>query len=114
MAGLVALCGLLAIGVAGRTDGGASLSLEVEQSARDALREASTHRGYWLLNAGFFVCGFHIAFIATHLPASLDDQGLGIEIGAPVLAPVGLFTILGSYVFGVRNSVWYGKGVSFR
>src|SRR3546814_13614586 len=84
MAGLVALCGLLAIGVAGRTDGGASLSLEVEQSARDALREASTHRGYWLLNAGFFVCGFHIAFIATHLPAYLADKGLGIEkIGRP-------------------------------
>jgi MFS family permease len=58
------------------------------------------HRGYWLLNAGFFVCGFHIAFIATHLPAYLDDKGLGIEIGAQVLALVGLFNILGSYVFG--------------
>src|SRR3546814_2414620 len=62
--------------------------------------EASVHRGYWLLNAGFFVCGFHIAFIATHLPAYLDDKGLGIEIGAQVLALVGLFNILGSYVFG--------------
>jgi MFS family permease len=100
MAGLVALCGLLAIGVAGRTDGGASLTAEVEQSAREALREAAAHRGYWLLNAGFFVCGFHIAFIATHLPAYLDDKGLGIEIGAQVLALVGLFNILGSYVFG--------------
>src|SRR3546814_16245077 len=76
------------------------LSLEVEQSAREALREASVHRGYWLLNAGFFACGFHIAFIATHLPAYLDDKGLGIEIGAQVLALVGLFNILGSYVFG--------------
>ncbi len=100
MAGLVALCGLLAIGVAGRTDGGTSLALEVEQSARDALREAAVHRGFWLLNAGFFVCGFHIAFIATHLPAYLDDKGLGIGIGAQVLALVGLFNILGSYVFG--------------
>jgi MFS family permease len=99
MAGLVALCGLLAIGVAGRTDTPGTLQTE-EQSARDALREASTHRGYWLLNAGFFVCGFHIAFIATHLPAYLDDKGLGIEIGAQVLALVGLFNILGSYVFG--------------
>ena len=99
MAGLVALCGLLAIGVAGRTDTPGTLQAE-EQSARDALREAATHRGYWLLNAGFFVCGFHIAFIATHLPAYLDDEGLGIEIGAQVLALVGLFNILGSYVFG--------------
>jgi len=100
MAGLVGLCGLLAIGVAGRTDGSSGLVLEVEQNAREALREAAAHRGYWLLNAGFFVCGFHIAFIATHLPAYLDDKGLGIEIGAQVLALVGLFNILGSYVFG--------------
>src|SRR3546814_16757157 len=77
--GLVALCGRPAMVVGGRTEGGGSRGLEVEQRARDALREASTHRGYWLLNAGFFVCGFHIAFIATHLPAYLDDKGLGIE-----------------------------------
>ncbi|KTE25686.1 MULTISPECIES: MFS transporter [unclassified Sphingopyxis] len=105
MAGLVALCGLLAIGVAGRTDASPGLVLEVEQSAREALREAAVHRGYWLLNAGFFVCGFHIAFIATHLPAYLDDKGLGIEIGAQVLALVGLFNILGSYVFGRAGDV---------
>lgn len=99
MAAMVALCGLLAIGVAGRTDGPGVMAQE-EQSVREALREASGHRGYWLLNAGFFVCGFHIAFIATHLPAYLNDKGLGIEIGAQVLALVGLFNILGSYVFG--------------
>ncbi|WP_033073801.1 MFS transporter [Sphingopyxis sp. MWB1] len=99
MAGAVALSGLLAIGVAGR--GGAATTTENgEQSTREALREAAVHRGYWLLNAGFFVCGFHIAFIATHLPAYLDDKGLRIEIGAQVLALVGLFNILGSYVFG--------------
>jgi MFS family permease len=110
MAGLVALCGLLAIGVAGRSDGGTTLALE-EQSAREALREAAVHRGYWLLNAGFFVCGFHIAFIATHLPAYLDDKGLGIDIGAQVLALVGLFNILGSYVFGRAGDVLRQKYV---
>ncbi len=111
MAGLVALCGLLAIGVAGRTDGGAGFAAEVEQTAREALREASVHRGFWLLNAGFFVCGFHIAFIATHLPAYLDDKGLGIAIGAQVLALVGLFNILGSYVFGRAGDVLRQKYV---
>lgn len=111
MAGLVALCGLLAIGVAGRTDGGPGVAVEVEQTAREALREASVHRGFWLLNAGFFVCGFHIAFIATHLPAYLDDKGLGIEIGAQVLALVGLFNILGSYVFGRAGDVLRQKYV---
>ncbi len=111
MAGLVALCGLLAIGVAGRTDGGPGVADEVEQTAREALREASVHRGFWLLNAGFFVCGFHIAFIATHLPAYLDDKGLGIAIGAQVLALVGLFNILGSYIFGRAGDVLRQKYV---
>jgi hypothetical protein len=36
------------------------------QTIADAIREARTHSGYWLLNAGFFVCGFHVAFVATH------------------------------------------------
>ncbi|CAO4175831.1 MFS transporter [Methylorubrum populi] len=66
-----------------------------------ALRQASTHRGYWLLNAGFFVCGFHIAFVSTHLPAFLADAGLDPGVGARALALVGLFNILGSYAFGV-------------
>ncbi|ALJ11868.1 MFS transporter [Sphingopyxis macrogoltabida] len=111
MAGLVALCGLLAIGVAGRTDSNPGITAAVEQTAREALREAAVHRGYWLLNAGFFVCGFHIAFIATHLPAYLDDKGLGIEIGAQVLALVGLFNILGSYVFGRAGDLMRQKYV---
>jgi predicted MFS family arabinose efflux permease len=69
-------------------------------SVSAALKEARSDRSYWLINAGFLVCGFHIAFIATHLPAYLQDQGLGAAIGAKVLALVGLFNILGSYVFG--------------
>ncbi len=110
MAGLVALCGLLAIGVAGRTDTPGTLVAE-EQTAREALREAAAHRGYWLLNAGFFVCGFHIAFIAIHLPSYLIDKGLGTDIGWQVLALVGLFNILGSYVFGRAGDVLRQKYV---
>ncbi|WP_439568472.1 MFS transporter [Sphingopyxis sp.] len=110
MAVMVGLCGLLAIGVAGRA--GSSGTEEVEQqTAREALQEAVVHRGFWLLNAGFFVCGFHIAFIATHLPAYLDDQGLGTNIGWQVLALVGLFNILGSYVFGRAGDVLRQKYV---
>lgn len=103
MAAMMAATGVLAIGVAGRPDkngAAAQGAAASEMSAAAALREARSHRGYWLINAGFFVCGFHIAFIATHLPAYLEDQGLGIAIGARVLALVGLFNILGSYVFG--------------
>src|SRR3546814_14844403 len=54
-----------------------------------------------LLNSGFVVCGFHVAFIATHLPAFVVDQGLGPDIGDWALGLVGLFNVAGSYTAGV-------------
>jgi MFS family permease len=68
---------------------------------RDALREAAGHSGYLYLNAGFFVCGFHVTFIATHLPAYIGDLGLGPQLGAWALGTVGLFNIIGSLLAGV-------------
>ncbi|MCP5300184.1 MAG: MFS transporter [Chromatiaceae bacterium] len=73
---------------------GASLTLA------PLLRAAGQHRGYVLLVVGFFVCGFHVAFIATHLPAYLVDMGLDRDIAANALALVGLFNVLGSLLFG--------------
>ncbi|NIO40875.1 MAG: MFS transporter [Burkholderiales bacterium] len=70
------------------------------QSLGDALREAAGHNGYWLLNAGFFVCGFHVAFIATHLPAYLTSLEFGSMLGAWALATIGLFNIVGALVAG--------------
>lgn len=70
------------------------------QSFGEAVREAARHRGYLLLTAGYFVCGFHVAFIGTHLPAYLVDSGLGLAIGATALSLVGLFNIAGSLGFG--------------
>jgi len=64
------------------------------------LRSASGHRGYLLLISGFFVCGFHVAFIATHLPAYAVDMGLDRAVAANALALIGLFNILGSLLFG--------------
>ena len=49
---------------------------------------------------GFFVCGFHVAFIATHLPAYAVDMGLDRAVAANALALIGLFNILGSLLFG--------------
>lgn len=60
------------------------------------LAEAFTHRGFWLLSLGFFVCGFQVVFIATHIPAFLMDRGLSPAVGTTVLALIGLFNILGS------------------
>ncbi len=69
-----------------------------------ALKEASGHRGYWLLVIGFFVCGFQVAFVGVHLPAYLTDRGLPAETGAWALALVGLFNIIGSYYAGVLGT----------
>ena len=74
------------------------------QSLSDALREASRHGGYRLLICGFFVCGFHVAYIGTHLPAYVVDQGLPPKIGAWALGLVGLFNIVGSALAGVLGS----------
>lgn len=69
---------------------------ESDQSIGAALAEATQHRGFWLLTASFFVCGFQTIFIMTHLPAYLVDQGLTPTQGMAALAVIGLFNIVGS------------------
>jgi MFS family permease len=76
-------------------------------SLREALVEAFRHRGYLLLTAGFFVCGFHVAFITVHLPAYVTDLGLGRHVGAWCISLIGLFNIAGSFLSG-----WYGQHAS--
>lgn len=70
------------------------------ESLTRTLLQARRHTGYWLLNAGFFVCGFHVAFIATHLPAFLTDNAIAPGVAAGALALIGLSNIFGSYGFG--------------
>jgi len=65
-----------------------------------AFAEARAHHGYLLLNAGFFVCGFHVAFVATHFPAYVESQNLPAWIGATALGVVGFFNIIGTFLFG--------------
>jgi len=71
-----------------------------QQSIAQALREAFGHRGYILLCAGYWVCGFQLMFISVHFPAFLVDRGMKAEVGMTALALIGLFNIFGSYVWG--------------
>jgi len=71
-----------------------------QQSLNQALREAGGHSGFWYLTAGFFVCGFQVAFISVHLPAYLVDVKMTPAVGAMALALIGLFNIAGSFVAG--------------
>ena len=82
-----------------------------QQSFREAMAEAAQHRGFLLLNAGFFVCGFQITFVATHLPASLVDRGLSAEVGAWALGTIGLVNIIGSLMAGILGDRMSKKGL---
>ncbi len=70
------------------------------QSLGDALKEAIRLPSYWLLNAGFFVCGFHVAFFSTHLPAYVADQGLAPGVAVIALTAVGLGNLAGTWAAG--------------
>jgi len=70
------------------------------QTVGEAVREALGHRGYLVLAIAFFVCGLQLVFITTHLPTYLNICGMDPSVGSTALALVGLFNVLGSYLFG--------------
>jgi MFS family permease len=79
------------------------------QTSREALAEAFGQRSYILLVVGYFVCGFHVAFVGGHLPAYISDKGIGLslfgyslspaELGGWSIGMVGLFNIAGSILW---------------
>lgn len=80
--------------------GTAASTSQVQQTVSAALTEARAHRGFWLVTLGFFVCGFQVVFVATHLPAYLLDKGMSVEVGMAALALIGLANIPGSFLAG--------------
>ncbi len=88
-----------------KTDG------ESEQNLREALKEASKHFHYWLLIAGFFVCGFQLAFITVHMPAYLADKGFDSSVAAISLSIIGLCNILGSLTAGHLSGIYSKKWI---
>lgn len=93
------------------------------QSASEALGEAFKHPSFWLLTAGFFVCGFHVAFIMVHLPSFALDQGLPGWVGPYALSVVGIANIIGTFVAGqsgrfiekrrALSLIYFGRAVVF-
>ncbi len=78
---------------------------------REAIRTALHNPSYLLLAAGFFVCGFHVAFLATHLPGVIASCGLPTQWGAWSLAMLGLFNIVGSLTMGWAVGRWRMKSL---
>jgi len=98
LAATAALILPLALVVSGRP--AAAAPGETVQTLGEALREAFRHKSFWLLNAGFFVCGFHVVFYGTHLPAYVADKGLPASVSVTALTVVGLGNLIGTYLSG--------------
>jgi len=76
-----------------------------------AVRTAVADRSFQLLAAGFFVCGFHVAFLGTHLPGIVAACGLPLQYSAWALAVLGLFNIVGSIGIGWAVGRWRMKSL---
>ncbi|MDI9335827.1 MAG: MFS transporter, partial [Gammaproteobacteria bacterium] len=70
------------------------------QSLSKTVREALGNYSYWLLHLGFFTCGFHIAFLVTHLPTEIELCGLTTGVASLSIAIIGLANIIGSILAG--------------
>jgi MFS family permease len=78
---------------------------------REAIGKALRTPSYLMLAGGFFVCGFHVAFLATHLPGVIATCGLPLQFGAWALAMIGLFNIVGSIAMGWAVGRWRMKSL---
>jgi MFS family permease len=111
----LALISLLALPAAwvlrgnSKQTGTPSAAAPKSETTREAIARAVRDPSYRLLCAGFFVCGFHVAFIATHLPGVVASCGLPPALGAWALGTVGLFNIVGSVAMGWAVSYQGGR-----
>lgn len=76
-----------------------------------ALSEARKNRGYLLLVGGFFVCGFHVTFIGTHLPGYVVWSGLSAGVAGTALTVIGGGNIVGTYMAGVLSNRFRQKNL---
>ncbi|WP_306024613.1 MFS transporter [Oceaniradius stylonematis] len=101
MSALMLLVPVLAIPLRGNSASGRTSQAEIDQSIGAALREAFGHSSYLLLTAGFFVCGFQVAFITAHFPAYIADIGIDARYAVIGIAAIGFFNIIGSLASGI-------------
>ena len=99
-----------------------SLEKPNDQSTMNALTEAFKNKSYLFLTAGFFVCGFHITLVGTHVPVYIADRGLEGWTAAAILSLIGLFNIFGSLTSGylstkiskkvILSALYFLRGIS--
>ncbi len=104
----------LARPIAGGSSGGGALAAAANDGGiRAALSNAFRNRSYLLLHGSFLTCGFHIAFLVTHLPGEVDLCGLPASVASWSLAIIGLANIAGSFTAGWLLGRFRGKDVLF-
>lgn len=101
MSALMLIIPVLAIPLRGNSSSGRTSQAEIDQSIGEALREAFGHTSFLLLAAGFFVCGFQVAFITAHFPAYISDIGVDARYAVIGIAAIGFFNIIGSLASGI-------------
>lgn len=81
----------------------------IDQSVFEAVGEALRHRGFVLLVAGFFVCGYQTMFIGAHLPNFLKEADIGPGVAATCVALIGFFNIVGCWIWGALGGRYSKK-----
>ena len=82
-----------------------------KQTAREALKEAFENKSFIYLTLGFFVCGWHIALVATHIPTYMMDKGMPDWTAAMILALIGIFNMLGTITSGYLSTRYSKKKI---
>ena len=82
-----------------------------DQSFTSAIKEAFAHKGYILLVLGFFVCGFQITLVGTHIPGYMQERGMGGWSATIILALIGLFNIFGTLGMGYLGTKYKKKNL---
>ena len=108
---LLALAALPLVGKLTARTHAAHPHAEPDTGLKQAIKNAFADRSYWLLHAGFFTCGFHIAFLVTHLPGEVDLCGLPPSVASWSLAIIGLANIFGSLYAGSAVTKYRSKHV---
>ncbi|WP_425418869.1 MFS transporter [Oricola indica] len=101
MSAMMLIVPVLAVPLRGNSSSGTQKQTDIDQTIAEALREAFGHQSYLLLTAGFFVCGFQVAFITAHFPAYIGDIGIDARYAVIGIALIGFFNIIGSLASGV-------------
>ena len=101
LAGSALIMALLAMPLAPYSGRPQSGQIEKDQTVPEALQEALHYRSFLLLVMGFFVCGFHVAFITAHMPAFITDRGFDPKVGAWSISIIGLCNVFGAYLSGM-------------